>query len=310
METLMETLRKLESTKSSAPPENAPIGRSRLPTILPTRIHPCPPPDVMKFQLHLALPVTVPLVAALVLPLGSCNATTGAAAGALIGAGLGQLAGGDTEATLMGAALGASIGALYGYSVEKKREARVLESREATRAELEAANQAASAVPASSREQKIALAKAYEAEHAVEYQNPAPMRVLSVPSVLASGSEAETTTGQTGEAAPEAIVAEPTVGAAPVDTPTTPEIAEPNGELAPVLVEALRLPGGGVVLKDLETGTFIDNEVHMIDEIWDVSTDADHPVLEEETEVPVPFTLILSDKETGQPREYTAIYSA
>lgn len=49
------------------------------------------------------------------------DAQTGAATGALIGAGVGQLAGGDTEATLIGAAVGGGAGYMIGNEGDKKK---------------------------------------------------------------------------------------------------------------------------------------------------------------------------------------------
>jgi uncharacterized protein YcfJ len=45
---------------------------------------------------------------------------TGAAVGSLAGAGIGQLAGRDTEATLVGAAVGGGIGYIVGNESDKK----------------------------------------------------------------------------------------------------------------------------------------------------------------------------------------------
>ena len=49
------------------------------------------------------------------------NAQTGSAVGALTGAGIGQLAGGDTESTLIGAAVGGGIGYMLGNEGDKKK---------------------------------------------------------------------------------------------------------------------------------------------------------------------------------------------
>jgi len=48
------------------------------------------------------------------------NAMTGAAVGSLAGTGIGQLAGRDTEATLIGAAVGGGIGYIVGNESDKK----------------------------------------------------------------------------------------------------------------------------------------------------------------------------------------------
>ena len=48
------------------------------------------------------------------------EAQIGSALGALAGAGIGQLAGGDTEATLIGAAVGAGAGYMLGNETDKK----------------------------------------------------------------------------------------------------------------------------------------------------------------------------------------------
>ncbi|MHC5061813.1 MAG: glycine zipper domain-containing protein [Planctomycetota bacterium] len=67
------------------------------------------------------------IVAALVLSLSAVymagcegQAQIGSALGALAGAGIGQLAGGDTEATLIGAAVGAGAGYMLGNETDKK----------------------------------------------------------------------------------------------------------------------------------------------------------------------------------------------
>lgn len=54
---------------------------------------------------------------------GGCesDAQTGAALGALAGAGIGQLAGGDTESTLIGAAIGGGVGYMLGNEGDKKK---------------------------------------------------------------------------------------------------------------------------------------------------------------------------------------------
>jgi uncharacterized protein YcfJ len=49
------------------------------------------------------------------------DAQTGSAIGALAGAGIGQLAGGDTEATLIGAAVGGAAGYMLGNEGDKKK---------------------------------------------------------------------------------------------------------------------------------------------------------------------------------------------
>ena len=49
------------------------------------------------------------------------DAQTGTAIGALAGAGIGQLAGGDTEATLIGAAVGGTAGYLLGNEGDKEK---------------------------------------------------------------------------------------------------------------------------------------------------------------------------------------------
>jgi len=54
---------------------------------------------------------------------GGCqsDAQMGSAIGALAGAGIGQLAGGDTEATLIGAAVGGGAGYIFGNESDKKK---------------------------------------------------------------------------------------------------------------------------------------------------------------------------------------------
>ena len=49
------------------------------------------------------------------------DAQTGAGLGALAGAGIGQLAGGDTESTLIGAAIGGGAGYMIGNERDKKQ---------------------------------------------------------------------------------------------------------------------------------------------------------------------------------------------
>ena len=49
------------------------------------------------------------------------DAQTGTAVGALAGAGIGQLAGGDTEATLIGAAIGGTAGYFLGTEGDKEK---------------------------------------------------------------------------------------------------------------------------------------------------------------------------------------------
>ncbi|MHC4460643.1 MAG: glycine zipper domain-containing protein [Planctomycetota bacterium] len=49
------------------------------------------------------------------------DAQTGAAVGSLAGAGIGQLAGGDTESTLIGAAVGGGAGYIIGSERDKKK---------------------------------------------------------------------------------------------------------------------------------------------------------------------------------------------
>ena len=50
------------------------------------------------------------------------DAQFGSAIGALSGAGIGQLAGGDSEATLIGAAVGGAAGYIFGNESDKTRE--------------------------------------------------------------------------------------------------------------------------------------------------------------------------------------------
>jgi len=59
------------------------------------------------------------------------DAQTGAAVGSLAGAGIGQLAGGDTESTLIGAAVGGGAGYMIGSERDKKK----------TKAEIDALRQ-------------------------------------------------------------------------------------------------------------------------------------------------------------------------
>ena len=64
----------------------------------------------------------VVMISSLVFISGCQNdAMTGGAIGSLAGAGVGQLAGGDTEATLIGAAVGAGIGYVIGNESERQK---------------------------------------------------------------------------------------------------------------------------------------------------------------------------------------------
>jgi hypothetical protein len=70
--------------------------------------------------------VTILTVAAVSLGtvlVGGCEsgAQVGTAIGALAGAGIGQLAGGDTEATLIGAAVGGAAGYMFGNESDKQK---------------------------------------------------------------------------------------------------------------------------------------------------------------------------------------------
>jgi len=83
------------------------------------------------------------IIMALVVGLGSAfyagcegEAQLGSALGALAGAGIGQLAGGDTESTLIGAAVGAGAGYMLGNESDKKASAA---EREAIRDDLNSA---------------------------------------------------------------------------------------------------------------------------------------------------------------------------
>ncbi|MHC4478874.1 MAG: glycine zipper domain-containing protein [Planctomycetota bacterium] len=66
----------------------------------------------------LATALSVPMVM-----VGGCesDAQVGTAVGALAGAGIGQLAGGDTEATLIGAAVGGAAGYMLGNESDKQK---------------------------------------------------------------------------------------------------------------------------------------------------------------------------------------------
>jgi len=77
--------------------------------------------------------MTILMVAAATVALGffvgcESDAQTGAAIGALAGAGVGQLAGGDTESTLIGAAVGGGAGYMLGNEQDKKKAAADRES--------------------------------------------------------------------------------------------------------------------------------------------------------------------------------------
>ncbi|QDV04579.1 hypothetical protein Poly30_00700 [Planctomycetes bacterium Poly30] len=235
--------------------------------------------------------LAIPAAMALAFPLGSCSATSGAAAGALIGAGLGQLAGGDTESTVVGAALGAVIGGAIGFNVQTTREARVIASREATSAELQAVTRAASTVSAAAREKALTRVKAYAAEHAEE-KNGGNTEVIPLPENTQVTEETLITE--------EPLVTEEKLG-------TEETLADPK----PVLLEAIRLPGSdGVILRNLETGRFLDEEVHTLEDIKDVSGKTPKTIEASSDEAKLPFTLILSNQKTGETRQYTAIYSS
>jgi uncharacterized protein YcfJ len=70
--------------------------------------------------------ITITLIVVMVLGLTfivgcQSDAQTGTAIGALAGAGIGQLAGGDTEATLIGAAVGGTAGYFLGNEGDKEK---------------------------------------------------------------------------------------------------------------------------------------------------------------------------------------------
>ncbi len=74
------------------------------------------------FKTLITILMTVALSLGLIFA-GGCNsdAMTGSALGSLAGAGIGQLAGGDTEATLIGAAIGAGAGYIFGNESDRKK---------------------------------------------------------------------------------------------------------------------------------------------------------------------------------------------
>lgn len=245
-------------------------------------LHPSSPQHLLA-----RLPVLLPVAAALTLPLGSCSVTSGAAIGGVLGAGLGQAIGGDTESTVLGGVIGAGVGAAIGYNVAKKREARELASREATEAELKAVQVRSAAIAAASRERAIERAEAYAKVHGDEHRAAAvdaPFET-SDPAVRV---EAEPMTEDAAQD-PVQVVAEASI---PDDS----------------LIGIVPLPNDdGVVFTNVKTGELLDNEVHYLEEIKDVSDDASSSV--EEDDDAKPFTLILSDKKTGKTRQYTAIYN-
>ncbi len=66
--------------------------------------------------------MTAGLTFGLMLPAGCANdAQSDSVIGGLAGAGIGQLAGGDTEATLIGAAIGAGTGYIFGNEGDKQK---------------------------------------------------------------------------------------------------------------------------------------------------------------------------------------------
>jgi len=82
-------------------------------------------------QLVLKMVAAVIVISGLIVISGCQNdAMTGGAIGSLAGAGIGQLAGGDTEATLIGAAIGAGAGYIFGNESEREKE------RERTHAQM------------------------------------------------------------------------------------------------------------------------------------------------------------------------------
>ncbi len=275
------------------------------------------------------LPILLPVAAALVLPLGSCNATSGAAIGGLLGAGLGQAAGGDTESTIVGAVIGAGIGAAIGFNVEKKREARLVASRQASAAEREAAERAAAAVSASSRKKAIARAEAYANEHGIEHRaaavdaDPAKVAALAAEepgqAVVPSRKAPET---EPVERATEDVAAEDVAAEEPPvreSAPAEPIAAEPIAAEPVRTLQATNIPestmigivplpsGEGVMFTDITTGELVDQDVHQLEDIKDVSNDSVKEMKEDDDAKP--FTLILSDKKTGKTRQYTAIYN-
>lgn len=72
-----------------------------------------------KYLMTILMIVAVSLGSAFVAGCES-GAQTGSAIGALAGAGIGQLAGGDTESTLIGAAIGGGAGYMLGNEADKK----------------------------------------------------------------------------------------------------------------------------------------------------------------------------------------------
>jgi hypothetical protein len=64
---------------------------------------------------------TAQLLGLMILSGCQSGAQTGAALGTLAGAGIGQLAGGDTESTLIGAAVGAGAGYIFGNESDKRK---------------------------------------------------------------------------------------------------------------------------------------------------------------------------------------------
>ena len=87
---------------------------------------------MIKSLMTILMVVAVSLGLALVAGCES-DAQTGAAIGALAGAGIGQLAGGDTESTLIGAAVGGGAGYMLGSEQDKKKAA---DDRESIRQEM------------------------------------------------------------------------------------------------------------------------------------------------------------------------------
>jgi outer membrane lipoprotein SlyB len=78
--------------------------------------------DIKMFKQIITITLTVAIGWTMIFVAGCQNdAQTGAALGGLAGAGIGQLAGRDTEATLIGAAVGAGTGYIIGNESDKNK---------------------------------------------------------------------------------------------------------------------------------------------------------------------------------------------
>lgn len=95
---------------------------------------------------------------------GGCESggQTGALLGSLAGAGIGQLAGGDTESTLIGAAVGGTTGYIIGSEKDKQQ----------ARAEIGKLRQEMSIVPVNIRNSNGSISQVLMKKDGVGYRGP------------------------------------------------------------------------------------------------------------------------------------------